>query len=354
MIADTYYDPVLNGWFGKSQPLDKMHEHIEHSSKIAYTTLFGTANFYSDALNYYDCDNIAYDVIMNIPGYNRNNLISYYLRNAPDILYCQNLSFFTEEEIKLFKNAGTLVVGQISCPWPGDEIIKRYDLLFTSFPHYVHRIRALGVKCELLQIGFGGRSILERINYSGTRNNWAFRDNDISFVGGVGYDQQGGHWSAGTDFLNAIAKEFKNKFKWYGYGYQLLDKEKHKALIETYQGEAWGLHMYEIYSNTKIVVNRHGEVAQGYANNMRMFEATGVGALLLTEEAPNLSTYFNDKECITYNNIDEAIHKISLHLYDNSSKDIAEAGFFKTNSRHTYRKILKFAYDKIMELKCKK
>ena len=56
--------------------------------------------------------------------------------------------------------------------------------------------------------------------------------------------------------------------------------------------------MYKVYGRSKIVINRHGEVAQGFANNMRMFEATGMGALLMTGQSPNLSDFFSEKECV--------------------------------------------------------
>ena len=44
--------------------------------------------------------------------------------------------------------------------------------------------------------------------------------------------------------------------------------------------------------DARISLNRHIDVAEGYANNMRLYEATGVGALLLTDAAPNLGELF--------------------------------------------------------------
>ena len=43
---------------------------------------------------------------------------------------------------------------------------------------------------------------------------------------------------------------------------------------------------------TRIVVNRHIDVAEGYANNMRLYEATGMGALLITDRGRNLGELF--------------------------------------------------------------
>ena len=33
--------------------------------------------------------------------------------------------------------------------------------------------------------------------------------------------------------------------------------------------------MYRVLARTRVAVNRHGDIAEGYANNMRLFEATG-------------------------------------------------------------------------------
>ena len=40
--------------------------------------------------------------------------------------------------------------------------------------------------------------------------------------------------------------------------------------------------MYNILSRSKISFNRHINVAENNANNMRLYEATGMGSLLLT------------------------------------------------------------------------
>jgi spore maturation protein CgeB len=41
--------------------------------------------------------------------------------------------------------------------------------------------------------------------------------------------------------------------------------------------------MFKILARSKIVINRHGTIAGNYAVNMRMYEATGSGAMLVTE-----------------------------------------------------------------------
>jgi hypothetical protein len=46
--------------------------------------------------------------------------------------------------------------------------------------------------------------------------------------------------------------------------------------------------MNEILAHSQVTLNRQIEAAEGSANNMRLFEATGVGAMLVTDDGKNL------------------------------------------------------------------
>ena len=82
-------------------------------------------------------------------------------------------------------------------------------------------------------------------------------------------------------------------------------------------GEAWGMDMYRVLARSQIVVNRHIRSAQGCSNNMRMFEAPGVGALLITERSRNLSALFEPgRRCSAYGGAEELIDLIEHHLAD--------------------------------------
>jgi spore maturation protein CgeB len=96
--------------------------------------------------------------------------------------------------------------------------------------------------------------------------------------------------------------------------------------------------MYRVLARSRIVVNRHGDIAEGFANNMRLFEATGMGALLLTEEATNLGELFvPGQEVETYADADELVAKIRALLADEDRRAaIAAAGQRRTLDDHTY------------------
>ena len=96
--------------------------------------------------------------------------------------------------------------------------------------------------------------------------------------------------------------------------------------------------MYELLTRSQIVVNTHIEAAEGAANNMRLFEATAMGALVLTEAAANLSELFEPgAEVVTYEGVDDLIEKIRHYLdHEDERRAIAAAGQRRTLRDHTY------------------
>ena len=98
--------------------------------------------------------------------------------------------------------------------------------------------------------------------------------------------------------------------------------------------------------SSKITINRHIDVAENYANNMRLYEATGCGALLVTDYKDNLSELFvPDQEVVTYRSVEEAVDKIKYYLsHEDERSKIAKAGKERTLSEHTY-------YNRMCQLK---
>jgi len=266
--------------------------------------------------------------------------IEYY---KPDVLFFQDLSFLPAVTLHQLRQK-YLLAGQCSCPMPPRDNVAAFHILFTSFPHYVDQFKSLGVHAEYLPLAFDSQ-ILDIVHKVENE-----RDIDIAFVGGIGRDL---HWQAGTDLMEKVAAEFgPEHFVWYGYGFERISPTS--ALGKCYHGQAWGLDMYRIYLRSKAVVNRHGEVAQNYANNMRMFEATGCGALLVTEQSQNIWDLFSARECVTYLTHNECIHQLHYYL-DNPEKrrEIAFQGQMKTLADHTYAsRIQKISEVLVREVLC--
>ena len=340
-FVDTYYPEALASW------------HLTTSSyetrlKEIMARLFGTSDYYSNAFRAYGWD--AIDIVANdVVGVDlwRNEhacslrgcvsvVLEMLQRFQPDVVYCQNLTFFTPQQLRSIP--AKVFTGQISSAWPGDDYIKAFDLLFTSFPFYPARFEALGVRGRFLQIAFGGDEVLKSLQYRPAQ-----RDIDVAFVGGVGPI-----WRQGTATLSYLAQQVPT-FRWGGYGLEYIPKG---ALREAYVGPVWGIDMYKMYARAKIVVNRHGEVFQGFSNNMRLFEATGCGALLITEATPNLSEYFAPgEECATYTTPEELVAKVTFYLSHPELLDcVAVCGRAHTLDSHVYIHVLKFAEAEIRKL----
>lgn len=203
------------------------------------------------------------------------------------------------------------------CSYKADEqTYLGWNCLFTSFPWLVDHVRSLGVRCEYLPLAFG-RPVLDRIGELPKE-----RDIPVAFVGGLGSRI----WDKGTATMAAIA-EAVPEFRWWGYKVGDLPV----ALERTFQGAAWGLDMYRILARTKILVNRHGEIARSWANNMRTFEGAGVGCYLLSDCDGAFS-------CNVYSSAEDAVDKINkvLGTWKHGGKHFAEASQATILEKHTY------------------
>lgn len=240
---------------------------------------------------------------------------------APDVLYCQDLSFFSPASLAEAKRLVRLLVGQNASPLPDKEFLLPFDMILTSFPHYVPRFRAMGIASEYFKIGFE-RRVLDRVGPT-------TRHRPVTFVGGLSP-----HHAAGTRLLEALAR--RTPLEIFGYGAETL--ERGSELARRHRGEAWALAMYRVLCESKITINRHIDVAEDNANNMRLFEATGCGALLITDAKRNLDDLFRvGVEVVTYRDENEAAALVEQYLADEPARErIARAGQQRTWQEHTY------------------
>lgn len=128
-----------------------------------------------------------------------------------------------------------------------------------------------------------------------------------------------------------------------------------KLLRSSVNNPVFGFDMYQIINKYGIVLNNHGQVAGNYAGNMRMFEATGVGACLITDKKQNMTDLFDiDKEVVVYNGHEDCLEKIKWLLNNDSIvQQIAESGQKKTLLSHTVENRCNEIVD-ILEVELKK
>ena len=238
---------------------------------------------------------------------------------APDVIYIQDLNFAPPRLLERCRRHAKLVIGQIASPLPPATVLRSYDLIFSSLPNQVEQIRSLGVPSEFLAIGFDER-VLKEISVEQ-------RDLPLTFVGGVSK-----HHSATLPLLSKLS-EPPSDLQIFGYGGDQLPTN----LQALHQGESWGADMYRVLLRSQITLNRHIDIAQGNANNMRLFEATGCDALLLTDKARNLREYFSDDEVLSYSSPTDARDLVKWAQHQPElAREMADRAQRRTLTEHSY------------------
>ncbi|UKN01238.1 glycosyltransferase [Paracrocinitomix mangrovi] len=251
-----------------------------------------------------------------------------------DILYVSSNFEFYGDFLKEVKPNVKKICAWISCRFDKNTLIMDHiDHVFTLFkPHYEY-FNSQDIPCTLVHAVFDDR-VLDELTYN--------KKIDISFVGGVG-----GFHKKREALLKKLIKS--TPILLWGYGFKsknpiknLLKQLKNRwVFIKRFQGEAWGKDMLKIINESKITVNAHGDNATGHAVNMRLFEATGVGTLLITEKFPGIEDFFEPgKDLVCYENHQDALDKIRYYLTHNEEREkIAKSGQQKTLNNYTFKKI---------------
>ncbi len=367
LIVDTYYRKFLEEFYQKFPEVFELN-YDEHKN-LLFSRFFGTSNFYSKNLKkigHEAEETIFNDPILQLKWAKEHNLkfvqkfllqdrgnlfdlafskkeriLSYnvfykILKNQieflkPDILYIQAITYFNPVYLYCLKITKKVkyVLGQIASPLPNILYFKPYDLVLSSLPNMVEFLNKNKIKSEYLKLAFEPE-ILNHLREEKEKY-------QITFVGSFTKEH--------LDFialLEDIAKNFPLRI-W------TENKEALKSdiLKKCYMGSAWGMDMYNILFNSLITLNRHSKISENYANNMRLYEATGVGTMLITDYKENLNQIFEiGSEVEIYKNSKDLIEKISFYLNNEEKrKEIAKNGQRKTLNEHTYEKRMKELID---------
>jgi hypothetical protein len=245
--------------------------------------------------------------------------IKYY---KPDILLNQAMDSISIKFLKEMKPYVRLLVGQIAAPFPEGEDYSCYDLIISSLKNFVEYFRKQGIPSELHRFGFEPRvlSVLDKTRHASI---------SVSFVGGLSRAH-----GERIRLLEYLCQRYDVQI--WGRGIESLPRNS--PIYRCYKGQAWGKDMYKILYNSKITLNFHGRWAGSYANNMRLYEATGVGTLLITDWKENLHELFEPgKEVIAYRTPEECGELIQYYLEHEVEREaIARAGQERTLREHTY------------------
>lgn len=93
-------------------------------------------------------------------------------------------------------------------------------------------------------------------------------------------------------------------------------KEVFGEKVKLMQAPVYAGELYETIKNTKIVINKCTDHNSSFKSNMRIFEAIGNGALLISEEGNYPEGLTPGKDFLTYKSTDELYHIIERVLSD--------------------------------------
>jgi spore maturation protein CgeB len=306
------------------------------------------------------------------PDNNSDILFDQVKHNKPDILWIEDMSFIDPDWIGAVRHevkSIRLVVAYHCAPFNSKilENLKAIDFFVTCTPGIKSLFESMGKKSFLVYHGFDPR-ILSRINNVSESFN-----HDFIFSGSL---------ISGGDFHNSrirliesilknriniglyvnLEKKYRIRIKQSIYILNNLLKkinlenliEKSRVLkygksrVNTYSQNLlkqkelplYGMDMYNLFCHSKIVLNYHIGIAGDFAGNMRMFEVTGVGSCLLTDNKKNMPELFDTtSEVVVYDNEDDCIAKVKWLLeHEAERKNIALAGQKKTLNYHTVEK----------------
>lgn len=257
-----------------------------------------------------------------VPKSDPYNMLAEQIRHyRPDIILNQVVDWIPDDFLVEIKPNVRLVIGQIAAPLPKEKTFRSYDLMLSSLPNFVHYFRKQGIRSELHRLAFE-TSIPQQLQDRPPKT-------DVSFVGTIS-----SFHATRVGLMEAVCS--KVDVAWWGNGDSSLPKSS--LIGKHHRGTAWGREMYQILKDSRITLNNHIDIAEGYANNMRLFEATGVGTMLITDKKRNLHEIFEPgKEVAVYDSPEECIEVIAHYLgHDAERASVARAGQQRTLRDHNY------------------
>lgn len=245
--------------------------------------------------------------------------IEYY---QPDIVLNQAVNIVSTDFLSEVDQHFGILVGQIQSPLSDDVELSVYDGLVSALPSLVERFEAAGVPSLKLPLGFE-ETILDRIDLP--------EEVDIPavFVGSLSE-----HHESRIEWLDKVCASVPVEV----YAPSVDNVPTDSSIHDYYQGSVWGREMYRTLARSKVVLNNHVDMAGPYAANLRLYESTGVGSCLLTDQKKNLSSIFKPgEEVLAYNDANDCAKKLrSVLNKEDRRRSIATAGQERTLTDHTY------------------
>lgn len=382
LSISTMYDGYLNSFYDRHPDISHLsyEDHLkilmEETTEFAgsYLRNFRRAGIEADCVV---CNDIGLQKKWSIEkGLNTGNSLEIILDQIksylPEVLWVENLSFVTSDflnAVRIEVPSIRLIAANHGSPFNSKvlESMKGVDFVITCTPGLKSTIEEMGRKSFLVYHGFD----TDQLKWLTQEH--AIPENDFIFSGSL---ITGGDFHARRielieklvsenipiDLYVNLESKFRIRAKQSIYYLSELIKKTGLAnsvgklpvlqygktwvnsysdkLLKNLRPPVFGPDMLNLFNKSKIVLNFHIGIAGDWAGNMRMFEVTGVGSCLLTDNKKNMPDLFNiGNEVIVYDNENDCAEKVKWLLeHDEERKQIARSGQQRTLNFHTVEK----------------
>jgi hypothetical protein len=243
---------------------------------------------------------------------------------APDVIVNQAMDTMPADFFRLHPDVALAGGGQP--PVMGNpQDWSPYDVVLAPSEGMVRYFRQRGLRAELFRFGFEA----DLLHSEAHRVEPGHNGTPVRFAGMAG----GAHTERGK-LLEFLSDRLGSRLGVWGP----TVFPQGSALQARYRGPAWGETYFRTLGGARIVVNCHIDLAGEYADNMRLFEAPGMGALLVTDWKVNLGEIYRvGDEVVAYRTPGECLELVEYYLtHEDERAAIARAGQARTLSEHTY------------------
>lgn len=204
------------------------------------------------------------------------------------------------------------------------HVAPNYDYVFTSSENAISMYKELGIE-HVYRLPFACEPIIHR---KMNLNDGEKKKYDVSVVFAGTYTRSRARFIKALMKARVRVQVYGSYWKYFMRSYNVHDG-------------VYGVEMVKLFNSSKVVLNFHAD--SRYGPNMRVFEATGSGAFLLTDNAEDLGSLFKiGKEIMIFNDVRELLSLSNYYLNDGRERDyITNAGYVKCHGDHTYEKRLR-------------
>jgi spore maturation protein CgeB len=249
-------------------------------------------------------------------------------RFRPDVLWFGVFGHYLGDFLRSIRDDCGAVVG-----WRASSGGERLDLsgvdcVLSSHAHFVDLFRKMGLRSEVMLPCTDPELVAHCSSPGGVR------DRNVTFYGTLSTVM----FINRLDLLSAVTRRLPCHIH-----SERLDWQRHPLPLGTFLSQfryapfmlrtklepaVFGQDLLKLLARSKIVLNSHVDSAAGLAGNIRMFEATSMGALLLTDACANVTQIFEPgKEIATYRSHSDAVEQIGHFLTHPEERDrIARLG----------------------------